>query len=443
MVFKAYDIRGKYKEEVNEELFGSIAKSLHVLGDVGCVVIGCDMRNSSPALKQAFIDGLIDTGIDVIDIGLASTPILYHATGYYDVDIGVIITASHNPSEDNGLKLCRKNAIPIAWDSGIEDIKNAVENQNFINSTQKGRYRKEDFSPHYISDISKYGKKHQNLNVVFDAGNAMGGFVDDDILDEFCSLDRLYCDLDGNFPNHEANPIKEETLKDLKQRVIETKADVGFAVDGDGDRLGVVDEKGQFIPADLIAAFLTNYYIREYPDEDVYSFDLRSTKFLKELVESKGKNYLQTRVGHSFIKRTMREYGSFFSCELSGHYYFWFGDDLVYDSAIRTALEILGILQEQDRPLSECIEQFRKYWKSPETNFSVTNKEKVLEAIKKEYSDASIEEIDGLTFVYDTWWFNIRASNTENTLRVNFESNSKELYDEYFEGLCSFIEEMS
>lgn len=443
MVFKAYDIRGRYPEEINEELFTKIGKSILNLGDIKTIVVGRDMRLSSPQLKKALVEGLQDSGINVVDIGLASTPMLYHATYKMDVDMGIIITASHNPSYDNGMKLCWSNAIPIAWDSGIEILKKCVEKNDFKNKGKKGNYEKYDFREDYSIDIKHYGEKNKELSVVIDAGNGMGGYVDSKIVENFVTTKQLYCELDGNFPNHEANPIKEETLVDLQKTVMTSNADIGFAIDGDADRVGVVDEKGNTISADLLAAFLITYYVEKFPEENIYSYDLRSSKIVEEIIKKAEKTPFQTRVGHSFIKKAMREHGSFFSSELSGHYYFWFEDSVVYDSALRTILEVIKAVSYQKKPLSECIEEFRVYSKSPETNFSVNNKEKVFSMLKQEYSDADIEEIDGVTFSYEHFWFNVRASNTENILRVNFEANNDEIYQKEFSKLSVFINQLS
>lgn len=443
MVFKAYDIRGEYSSEVNEELFSSIAKAVHVLGPIKKVVVGCDMRSSSPSLKQAFIEGLLESGIDVIDIDLASTPMVYQITGEIDVDLGVIITASHNPGKDNGMKLCRANAVPIAWDTGISDLKQAVENKNFILSEVEGRYEKYDYKKEYISKISSFAKPKRELRVVLDTGNGMGGLVDIDILTQFCEIIPLFRELDGSFPNHEANPIVEETLKDLKSKVIREDADVGFAMDGDADRLGVVDENGNFIPADILACFLIDYFVKEHPEENVYSFDLRSSKIVEQIISSHDKLPVKTRVGHSFIKTTMREKKSFFSSELSGHYYFWFSSDLVYDSAVRAAIEVIGVLSSLDMTLSEAVAKYRTYIKSEEKNFAFSSKSQVIDAIKQEFSDGEFEEIDGISVNYDNWWFNVRFSNTENKLRLNLEANTQDIFDEKIKVLTGFLNQFS
>lgn len=443
MVFKAYDIRGEYPSEVNEDLFSSLGKAVHVLGPIKRVVVGCDMRSSSPSLKQAFIEGLLESGIDVVDIDLASTPMIYQITGEIDVDLGIIITASHNPGKDNGMKLCRKDAVPIAWDTGIEDLKQAVESKNFIHTELEGNYEKYDYNSEYISKISSYANPQRELRVVLDTGNGIGGLVDIDILEQFCELFSLFPELDGSFPNHEANPIVEETLKDLKSKVIREDADVGFAMDGDADRLGVVDENGKFIPADILACFLIDYYIKKYPSEQVYSFDLRSSKIVEQVISSHNKLPVKTRVGHSFIKTAMRTKKSFFSSELSGHYYFWFSSNLVYDSAVRAAIEVINVLSSLDITLSEAIAQYRVYIKSLEKNFSFSSKSQVLDAIKKEFSDGDFEEIDGITVTYDSWWFNVRFSNTENKLRLNLEANTQSIFDEKMTLVSNFLQQFS
>lgn len=433
VIFKAYDIRGKYPLEVNEDLYYSIGKCIHIFNNPKKVIVGTDMRSSSNPLKNALIKGLIQSGIEVLDMGLASTPMVYQATSDYEVDLGLIITASHNSKEYNGLKLCKRFAVPISWDSGIKELKQAVEEKNYAPDSNKlGGVRTINYNGEYLEKVQGYFEPKRRLKVVLDAGNGMGGLLLPKILLKNAEIIELYTTLDGNFPNHEANPIKEETLEDLKSKVLEEGADIGLATDGDADRIGVIDSQGNFVSADLVVAFLTEYLINEYPDEEVFSYDLRSSHIVKDIILQNGKKPVETRVGHSFIKELMRKEKSFFSGELSGHFYFWFDKQTVYDSAARTSIELLNALSQRDESSAEIFNGYRKYFHSPETNFEVENKQQTLEKLKEYFSDAKIREIDGITIEYDNWWCNIRASNTENVLRLNLEAKNKELYDEKY-----------
>lgn len=441
-VFKAYDIRGRYPEQVNEDLYYKIGNSLHILGTKKAV-IGYDMRESSESLTKSIIEGMRKAGIDVIDIGLSPTPKLYHASHDFDADTGLIITASHNPKDDNGIKICRHNAYPVAWEDGIEQIKDAVDNFEEKVAKKEGDYRKEDYNERYLSHLRPMLDCKKTLKVILDAGNGMGGHDIPTLLHnaENIEFSPLYCDLDGRFPNHEANPLKEETLVDLKKKVLETKADIGIATDGDADRCGFVDEKGRFIPADSVGALLIEYYAEQ--GQRHFCYDLRSTKKIEEIVSSFGGEATKTRVGHSYIKKTMRQKEADFAVELSGHFYFRFGEDFLYDSAIKALIEVLNMLSKEEKTFSELVDKYMTYVKSPETNFHVDDKEKALESLKQAYKDAKLEEIDGITLIGEKWWANIRSSNTENILRLNFEAETQELYDKKFNEIKNFIENLS
>jgi len=439
-VFRAYDIRGIYNKEITEKLFEQIGKSLDVLGKAKKLVIGEDMRNSSNSLKKAVIRGATQIGIDVIDIGLASTPMLYQATHDIKVDLGIIITASHNPKEYNGMKICRANAVPISYETGIGLIEANIKHKKFKNSTLRGKVVKNlTFKEQYIKQMSSYGKPKRKLTIVLDTGNGMGGYVDYDILKKYAKIIPLYTKLDGNFPNHEANPIKEKNIIDLSRKVIEEKADFGVAFDGDADRIGLVDERGKYVGADVFGAFLIEYYIKKYPKEKTYSYDLRSTKCIQELLDSHNKKGLKTRVGHSYIKELMRKNNSFFSMELSGHFYFWFGKNMVYDSSLRATIELISAYCEKEKEISYYLKRYKKYPKSNEINFSVSNKREILLKIKKKFSGEKIEEIDGISIYSKFWWANIRESNTEEILRLNIEAENKQTYDKKIKELTNVI----
>lgn len=440
VAFKAYDIRSKYPSEINEELFFKIGRNLKVFGDIKKLVIGYDMRNSSESLRDALVIGANMVGIEVIDIGLASTPMLYHATAKIECDLGIIITASHNSKEYNGMKICRKNAIPISYDTGLKILEEAVKkDKEEFNTDLELKKTDIDFRVDYKESINKFANPKRKLKVILDTGNGIGGLLDHEVLKEHCNLTCLYQELDGTFPNHEANPINQDSLKELKKTVLEQKADIGFAFDGDADRVGFVDDKGEFIPADYLALFLIENYLEQNPNEMDYCYDLRSTKLIEELVTQAGKRPHKTRVGHSYIKEAMRKTNSFFASELACHFYFWFNNNLVYDSALRAAIEVINFLSRTDEKISDIIKGYKVYYKGLETNFEVENKEEIINKIKNNYKDALIENIDGVTIIYGDWWVNVRASNTENVLRLNLEADDKELYDKKLEELKKLI----
>jgi phosphomannomutase len=439
-VFKAYDIRGIYPSELNEALFQKIGNALRFFG-AEKLVVGSDMRASSEPLRKALIEGARDAGISVIDIGLSSTPMLYQASHDFDVDLGVIITASHNPKEFNGMKLCKKDAYPIAWDNGIEELKDWVKERDYLAAEERGSYEEAfEYKNKYKEYLSSFVDTKKKLKVVFDPGNGMGGHIDLELLRSICELVPLYTELDGNFPNHEADPMKPQNLEDLSKKVVEEGADLGLAFDGDADRIGFIDEKGSFVGVDYVTALLVDHFIEKHPEHNHYSYDLRSSKIISELIEKAGKESHKTRVGHSFIKRMMRENGSVFSSELSGHLYFKFQDTVIYDSALRSAIEIISVLSQKDKVFSELLSQYRVYAKGPEVNFLVDDKTKKIEEIKEHFKDAKQEELDGITIEYETWWCNIRASNTEDKLRLNLEANSQERYDEKLMEITRLLE---
>lgn len=439
-VFKAYDIRGIYPEEINEKLFEDIG-SCFTIFNAKKVVVGSDMRLSSNSLRDSLINGFLSSGIDVIDIGLASTPMIYQASNDFDVDFGIIITASHNPKEYNGMKICKKNAVPVAFDSGIQELRDAVKTKSYRETKDRGTLEIiENYKETYAKYLKSFVDVKKKLKVVFDPGNGMGAFIDKEILNEICELVPLYATLDGTFPNHEADPLKPENLEDLQKKVIEQKADFGIAFDGDADRVGFVDNKGEFIGVDYVGAYMIEKYIEQNPNELNYSYDLRSSKIVEEVILKYGKIPHKTRVGHSYIKQEMRKDNSYFSTELSGHLYFRFNEGVIYDSAIRSSIEIISMVSKEKGTFSEIMDKYKKYVKSPEINFLVKDKEKKIEEIKNNFSDAKIENIDGITIIYDDWWFNIRVSNTEDKLRLNFEADSKELFEEKLGLVKSLIE---
>jgi phosphomannomutase len=440
-IFKAYDIRGLYPEEIDEKAARAIGRAFGTWIKKGPIAVGHDMRASGPSLKDQVIAGLTECGLDVVDAGLCSTPMLNFAVAKWGMAGGIIITASHNPSQYNGMKLCREQGIPLAADTGIQDLERWVktENAGFSPSPQRGTVTKREPFPEYrqlFLDRIKPGNR--TLTVVADCGNGMTGPYEYQIVRElFPKTSGMYLDPDGRFPNHEANPIVEKNLVDLRQRVLAEKADVGIAFDGDGDRVGFLDEKGGMVQGDLLLALMAQLMLAQQPKSTVL-YDLRSSWAVKEEIERAGGKPVLSRVGHAFIKKTLREHDGILGGELSGHFYF---KDFYYlDSGIFAALLVLEMLSKQDKPLSELIRPLDRYPRTGEVNFVVDDADRVLAKAEAEYGRAGkVLKLDGLSVEMDDWWFNLRKSNTEPLIRLNLQAKSQARLDEKFAALKTLI----
>ena len=423
-IFKAYDVRGTYPDQVNETLFENIGQAAAQVLKAKTAVVARDMRESGVTLSQAMIRGLTKQGVNVIDIGMASTPMLYFATAFLKADAGVQITASHNPAQYNGCKWCREDAIPVAYDSGLADMEKLVNRNAFTPAATQGTVRTEDVVTEYRANLMKYAGSIKPLTVVVDAGNGvMGAFLPKLFEKLPCEVIPMYFEPDGNFPNHEANPIKEENMRDLVAKVKEVGADLGVAFDGDGDRSMYVDEQGNIIPADFITALLAGEMLAQDPGATIF-YDLRSSKVVKEEIERMGGVAKLCRVGHSFIKAMMREDKAIFAGELSGHFYF---RELHYtDNAEMAMISVLSTVSKSGKKLSEHIAPFKKYFATGEINFVVDDTGPILEKVEAQFKDRAKEvfHLDGLSMYFDGYWFNIRASNTEPVLRLNLEADT-------------------
>jgi len=431
-IFKAYDIRGTYPDQVNAEIFYAIGRSLVMQTGAKKVVIGHDMRTSSGELETTLVDGLIDQGAEVIRIGLVSTPMLYYAAWKLESDAAAIITASHNPAEYNGLKMCWKGTQPIGEGSGMEEIKKLVLGENFEEVENKGVVKefdiKEDYFNHVLKFVEKTGSKKK---VVFDFGNGMG-IAEKPIFEKIKELGLidpiyLYDNYDGSFPHHEANPLKTDTLKDLQEKVLSENADLGVAFDGDADRVGFVDELGQVVPMDYPIAFLAEETLKENPGGLVL-VDLRSSNAVSEYIQSLGGKTHNCRVGHSLIKKQMREEGAIFAGELSGHYFF--EENQKAEMASLAVVKILNLLNQTGKSFSQLTAVLRKYFHSGEINSEVKDKQAVFDQLKKKYADGKLNELDGVRIDFEDWWFNVRASNTEPKIRLNLEARTKDIMKE-------------
>ncbi len=421
--FKSYDIRGIYPDQLNEKLAEKIGRAYATFLKGKKVVIGRDMRPHSYPLFQALAKGITEQGTDVIDIGMCSTPMSYFANGKLKADGSIMITASHNTGEWNGLKLCRKTAIPISGATGIKEIEKMVNEESWDKASEdKGQIISYDIAPEYGEFLRSFSKIDRKLKVVADFGNAMGSYEIAGIRDLF-EVIPLYEELDGTFPNHEANPLITETLDDLCAKVKEVGADFGAGFDGDADRCGFVDNEGNRISMDIFSGLIAEDILSEGPATILY--DLRSSKAVKECIEENGGTAIMCRVGHAFIKAQMRETGAVFAGELSGHYYF--KENNVAESQGLAMIKLANLICKKNKTVRELTAPLRKYYASGEINSKVEDVDAVITILKEKYSYAkNTFELDGYSFEFDDWWFNVRCSNTEPLLRLNLEAHTEE-----------------
>mgnify|MGYP003704041709 FL=1 len=430
-IFKAYDIRGLVGSELTKQFAFStgvaFAKFLELQREPGTVVIGEDMRPSSPDLADAFSSGVTSQGLDVIRIGLASTDMLYFAAGKLNLP-GAMFTASHNPAKYNGIKLCLSGAKPIGKESGLQIIEKFVREGVPVSMRSMGKESQREMLQEYVDhllnlvDLSSIRK----LKIVIDAGNGMAGHTAPAVFQRInADVTEMYFELDGTFPNHEANPIDEENLADLKQMVKKQKADIGLAFDGDADRCFLVDEKGNAVNPSLLTALIADRELAKRPNASII-YNLISSRAVREIIQERGGTAIRSRVGHSFIKSMMAESGAIFGGEHSGHFYF--ADFWRADSGMLAALHAIAALGTTNLKLSELLAPYSRYVASGEINSKVKDGVAIMSSLKARYQDqsgVSIDELDGLTVDGDTWWFNVRASNTEPLLRLNVEAKSE------------------
>ena len=429
-VIKAYDVRGVVGEQIDEEFVrevgASFARLLRSEGSADRVVIGHDMRASSPSLSQAFADGVTAQGLDVVLIGLASTDQLYFASGLLDAP-GAMFTASHNPAKYNGIKLCRAGAKPVGQDTGLAQISADLVEGVPAYEGERGSVTEQDVLEDYASFVRGLVDlaEMRPLKVAVDAGNGMGGHTVPAVFGALpVDLVPLYFELDGTFPNHEANPLDPANLVDLQRLVVESGADVGLAFDGDADRCFVVDERGEPVTPSAVTALVAARELAKEPGSTIIH-NLITSRVVPELVAEQGGKPVRTRVGHSFIKQQMAETGAVFGGEHSAHYYF--RDFWGADSGMLAALHVLAALAAQDGPLSELMSSYNRYAASGEINSTVADAAERTEAVVAAFEDraVSIDRLDGVTVdLPDNAWFNLRASNTEPLLRLNVEART-------------------
>ncbi|MFN8672272.1 MAG: phosphomannomutase/phosphoglucomutase [Candidatus Sericytochromatia bacterium] len=441
-VFKAYDIRGVYGKDLNEEMAYKIGRAFVTY--LGCkrVLVGKDTRLSTPSLSESLIKGITDQGADVLDIGLSTTDMFYFAENHFGYESGIMVTASHNPGKYNGFKLIREKAAPIGAGSGIEEIERIFHENNFSEPEKKGTVSHVE---NVVDDFVKFihakvdMKAIKPLRVVMDAGNGMAGFVAPKMFANTpIETIPLFFELDGNFPNHEANPLLEENRQDLIKKVIETKADFGVGFDGDSDRCFVVDENGQFIDGDFLTGILSTNMLEKHPGGTVF-YDVRCSRYTKDMIEKSGGKPFMWKVGHALSKPKMKELKAIFGGEVSGHFYFLF-DDYHADNSYLPVFILAEMLSKHNKTLSELMVEKNNYFISGEINSTVENPDGIIQEIEDKYSPlGKIIDIDGLSIVADDWWLNIRKSNTEPLLRLNCEAKTKEGMEKLRDDLLSII----
>ena len=442
-IFKAYDVRGLVPEQLDDTLARATGRAYVRVVGATTVVVGHDMRASSPGMAGAFADGATEAGADVILVGLASTDQLYFASGHLGHP-GVMFTASHNPAQYNGIKMCRANAVPIGVDTGLAEIRDAVAAGDTPVAARQGTISHHDvldaYAAHLLSLAPVAGRR---LKVVVDAGNGMAGHTAPAVFDRLggdrVEIVPMYFELDGTFPNHEANPIDPDTLVDLQARVVAERADIGLAFDGDADRCFLVDEQGRAVSPSTLTALIASRELAKEPGATVIH-NLITSRAVPELVAELGGTPVRTRVGHSYIKATMAETDAVFGGEHSGHFYF--RDFWRADSGMLAALHALAALAEADRPLSELLGEYERYVVSGEINSTVDDQGEVMAEIERVYAgrDATTtDHLDGLTVTHEDWWFNVRPSNTEPLLRLNAEGRDAATMAEVRDSVLTLI----
>jgi len=446
-IFKAYDIRGTYPDQLNADFskqiglgYASLIRS-ELQVSTPKIVVGMDMRLSGPELKRSLIEGLTQGGCDVVDIGLASTPTFYFAVGHYGYDGGVQVSASHNPKEYNGFKLVRAKAVPISGDSGMYDLRDIVVKGNFSKIDKVGRVvEKKGVIDDLVADQTKGVdlSSIKSFKVVVDPANAMGSICTSKLFEKLpCRLIKLNFELDGTFPSHEADPLKDKNNEQLIGKVLEEKADFGIAIDGDGDRVFVITEDGRIMSPSILRGVLAQMVLRKNPGSKII-YDIRPGKITVDLIKEAGGIPLVTRVGHSLIKEKMIEEDSPFSGESSGHFFYKF-DYGSFEAPVRMMVDFLTWLGESDKSLSERIKKYERYFHSGEINSLVDDPDEKINLIKSKYADGDVNEMDGVTVTFDDFWFNVRKSNTEPKLRFALEAVSKELMEEKREEILKVI----
>ena len=437
-IFKAYDVRGVVPGDLDEDVARRIGAAFASWADRPALAVGRDCRLSSPSLAGAFMDGAASRGVDVVDIGLASTDLLYFASGSLEMP-GAMLTASHNPPQWNGLKFCLAGAKPVGEDTGLGEIRALAERDEYRAAGRTGTVSERSLLDAYADHVLTFvdAATMRPLTVVADTANGMGGLVVPAVLERLpVTLVHLFPELDGTFPNHPADPIQPENQRDLKRAVLEHDADVGLAFDGDADRVFLVDERAEGVSGSEITALVAKALLQRNPGAPVV-YNLICSWAVPEVIRESGGEPVRTRVGHSFIKQVMADTGAVFGGEHSGHYYF--RDNYRADSGLIAAVVVLEQLSLANAPLSSVLEPFRRYAASGEINSEVADQLGTIERIARTYASERMDRTDGLTVEFEGWWFNLRPSNTEPLLRLNVEARTEALLKDKTEEVLGLI----
>jgi phosphomannomutase len=441
-IFKAYDVRGVVPDELDATIARRVGAAFASWSEASQILVGRDARPSSPELAAALIEGATSRGTDVVDLGLASTDLLYFASGSLGRP-AVMITASHNPKEYNGLKFCLAGARPVGEDTGLGEIRALAEKGDEILGDGGGRVTRRDLLDGYVEHVLRFvdAGRMRPLSVVVDTANGMGGLIVPAVMARLpVELHHLYPELDGTFPNHPADPIDPENQRDLKAAVLERRADLGMAFDGDADRVFLIDERAEDVSGSTLTALVAAALLDRAPGAKVVH-NLICSRTVPEVIREHGGEPVRTRVGHSFIKQVMAETDAIFGGEHSGHYYF--RDNYGADSGLIAAVIALGELSAADRPLSELLGPYDRYADSGEINTRVADPEATIERVAAAFPDGRQDRLDGLTVEFDDWWCNVRPSNTEPLLRLNVEATTPELLEARTRKVLAVIREGS
>lgn len=431
--FKAYDFRGVYNQDFDLETIYKFGYLLPQLLEAKKILVGRDMRLSSPAMFDALSRGITDAGADVYNLGLCTTPMVYYFTAKHDFDGSVMITASHNPKDYNGLKVSRRGALPCGYDTGLREIEQKIATEKVTVAENRGKIVEYSCQDEYLAFLKQYTHDISNLNIVMDCSHGMASLLVGELFGT--QPHYLYNELDGNFPNHDGNPLEEKNVRDLKREVLARNADVGVIYDGDADRVMFVDELGQFIAPDLMIALMGHYFGEEKKLKGIYIQDIRTSKSVSEYLKKMEFTPYIWRVGRAYAALKLREIDGIFGGEFAGHYYF--RDFFYSDSAMMASLIILHIISKFKKKgisLSQIIKQIASYANSGEINFKIEQKQEAMEALKEHFTHqeqpTKIMDFDGYRIEFSDWWFNVRPSNTEPYLRLLMEAKTTELLQE-------------
>ncbi len=439
-IFKSYDVRGIYPTQLTDAVAHEVGRSFAALISGKTIAVGRDMRPSGKRLFDAFAAGANEAGADVVDIGMVSTDALYFAVGKYGYGGGVMITASHNPANYNGMKFTRESAIALSLDTGLSTIRDQIASGTLPPVVSQAgsitsRDILDDFAAHCLSFIDV--NKIKPFKIAIDAGNGMAGETVPHVFKHLpCEVIPLYFELDGNFPNHPASPIEPENMRDLQAAVLQYHCDLGVAFDGDADRMFIVDEKADLIGGDMVTALVGLNSLKHYPGATIL-YNLICSRSVPEVISKAGGVPLRSQVGHSLIKATMREHNVVFGGEHSGHFYF--RDNWFADSGMIALMQCLELFGEANKPVSQIVAPIDTRFRSGEINSTVRDIPGKLQELEDRYRDAQIDHLDGVTIQYPHWWMNVRPSNTEPLLRLNVEGDSKELMEEHRDEALALI----